>query len=126
MLSKYLLVGRRRGSRRDGESEYTYVDRPGVWAWIAFALVVGLSLLDAAFTLSLLRRGATEANPVMHAALQLGEGPFVFVKTFVTVLAAGFLCLHKNWPLGRLCMAIAILGYLVLTGYHVYAQHAIA
>jgi hypothetical protein len=125
MVSRYLFLGRRRGGRREGESDYVYVDRPGAWTWAAFALVVGLSLLDAAFTLTLLRRGATEANPVMQAALQLGEGAFVFVKTFVTILAAGFLCLHKNWPLGRLCLAVAIVGYSILTAYHLWAQHAI-
>jgi hypothetical protein len=125
MLSRYLFVGRRRAGRREGEADFVYVDRPGRWIGVAFALVVGLSLLDAAFTLTLLRQGATEANPVMRAALQLGEGPFVFVKTFVTILAAGFLCLHKNWPLGRLCLAVAILGYAALTAYHLHAQHAV-
>jgi hypothetical protein len=122
MISRWLLTGRRRGGRRVGEGEYAYVDRLGGWAIAGFFVVLGLSILDAAFTLALLRRGATEANPVMQAALHLGDGPFVFIKTAVTALAAGFLCLHKNWPLGRLCLFVAILGYGALTGYHLYAQ----
>jgi hypothetical protein len=125
MVSPYLLTGRRRGARRDGEGPGTYVDRPGVWAMAGFSVIVGLSILDAAFTLALLKAGATEANPIMQAALHLGDGPFVFIKTATTVLAAGFLCLHKNWPLGRLCTMAAILGYSGLTAYHIYAQHVV-
>ena len=125
MFSRFLLWGRRRSGRRDEERERIYVDRPGPWVLAAFAIVVGLSLLDATFTLYLLKRGATEANPVMRAALHLGDQAFVLIKTGVTVLAAGFLMVHKNWPLGRLCLAVALLGYSALTVYHLYAQHLI-
>jgi uncharacterized protein DUF5658 len=126
MLSAWLFKGRRRAGRRAGEQDFVYVDRPGIWPISAFVVILGLSILDAAFTLALLRQGAQEANPVMQAALHLGEAPFVFIKTAVTALAAGFLCLHKNWPLGRACMMVAILGYAALTVYHLHAQDAIA
>jgi hypothetical protein len=126
MLSRFLLIGRRAGGRRDGERDFVYVDRPGVWIVLAFAAVLALSLFDAWFTLDLLKRGATEANPVMRAALDLGDGAFVLIKTGITILATGFLCLHKNWPLGRLCLGLALVGYTVLTVYHIYAQHTVA
>jgi hypothetical protein len=122
MLSRYLLRGRRRGGRREGEVEHVYVDRPGPWILTGFLLVVLLSVLDAAFTLSHLERGATEANPFMRAALELGNRAFVVIKTVITVLAVGFLCLHKNWPLGRLCLTLALLGYAALTIYHLYGR----
>lgn len=122
LLSPFLFVGRRRGGRRGGEQQYQYVDRPGAWMVTAFAAVLALSLFDAWFTLDLLRRGAEEANPVMLAALELGDRAFVFIKTAMTIVAMGFLCLHKNWPLGRLSVALALLGYSVLTAYHIYAQ----
>src|SRR6188508_1918482 len=83
MISRWVLVGRRRGGRREGERAFVYVDRPGAWAFAGFFAILGLSILDAAFTLALLRHGATEANPVMQAALHLGDGPFVFIKTIV-------------------------------------------
>jgi hypothetical protein len=126
MVSAYLFRGRRRGGRRQGEGEEVYVDRPGAWITAAFVVVLGLSLLDAAFTLHLLTRGATEANPVMRAALHLGDEAFVFIKTVVTALAVGFLCLHKNWPLGRLCLVAALLGYSALTLYHLHGQRVVA
>jgi len=125
LFSKHLFRGRRRGSRRGGEDHFTYVDRPGAWIMTAFACVVGLSLLDAWYTLDLLKRGAEEANPVMRAALRIGDEAFILIKTFVTIIGAGFLCLHKNWPLGRLCLVAALLGYSTLLFYHLYAQQLI-
>jgi hypothetical protein len=125
MMSKYLLLGRRRGSRRVAEGLYSYVDRPGGWMLTAFACIVGLSLLDAWYTLDLLKRGATEANPVMKLALEVSDGAFVVIKTVITILGAGFLCLHKNWPLGRVCLVVALIGYSILLGYHLYAQFTV-
>ena len=125
MLSRWLFFGRRKGGRRDGESDFVYVDRPGGWILAAFIAVVGLSLLDAWYTLDLLKRGATEANPVMRAALEISDEAFVVIKTVITVLGAGFLCLHKNWPLGRTCLVIALFGYSTLLFYHLYAQQVI-
>jgi F0F1-type ATP synthase assembly protein I len=122
MVSRWTFNGRRRGGRREDEQDFLYVDRPGFWAVSGFVAILAMSIADAAFTLSLLRHGAEEANPVMQAALHLGDAHFVFIKTIVTALAAAFLCLHKNWPLGRACTLIAITGYAALTVYHIRAH----
>ena len=123
MFSKWLFRGRRRGGRRDEERDNQYVDQPGGWILAAFVVIVGLSSLDAYYTLDLITRGhATEANPMMQAALDLGETQFVLIKTGMTILAAAFLCLHKNWPLGRVCLTAAIVGYSCLLLYHLFAQ----
>jgi NADH:ubiquinone oxidoreductase subunit 6 (subunit J) len=61
----------------------------------------------------------------MQAALHLGEEAFILIKTFVTIAAAGFLVLHKNWPLGRLCLALALLGYAALMLYHLHGQRLV-
>ena len=120
LLSRYLLFGRRRGGRRDGETAQIYVDHPGPWIVAAFLGLMVLSIADACFTLYELSRGGTEANPVMRAALELGNGSFIVLKTLVTVLGAAFLCLHKNWTLGRRCLVVALAGYAVLTVWHLY------
>ena len=125
MVSRYLFRGRRKRGRRDEERDFIYVDRPGGWMLAAFAALIGLSVLDAWYTLDLLKRGATEANPVMKLALEISDEAFVVIKTVVTILGAAFLSLHKNWPLGRLCMAIALFGYSILLFYHLYAQQTI-
>ena len=125
MLSRFLFRGRRRGGRRGDEQDFSYVDQPGAWILAGFAALVGLSLLDAWYTLDLLKRGATEANPVMKAALDVSDQAFVLIKTVITVAGAAFLSLHKNWPLGRLCMAAALFGYSILLFYHLYAQRTV-
>lgn len=123
MFSRYLFRGRRKGARRGDEVDALYVDRPGGWIVAAFLSLITLSGLDAYYTLDLIAEGkAIEANPVMRAALHLGEEHFVVIKTVMTVLAAGFLCLHKNWGLGRVCLSVAILGYSALVVYHLLAQ----
>lgn len=122
MISRFLLFGRRRSGRRVGETENIYVDRPGGWVIAAFGALTLLSVADAWFTLFALSKGAVEANPIMLAALSLGTAGFVVVKTVVTILGGAFLCLHKNWALGRLCLWLAIAGYGAITAWHVYGQ----
>jgi hypothetical protein len=122
MLSRYLLIGRRRGGRREGETDHIYVDRPGPWVVAGFVVLTILSAADAWFTLDALARGGKEANPVMRAALSLGNTGFVIVKTVVTFVCGAFLALHKTWPLGRLCLWIALGAYGALTVWHAMGQ----
>jgi hypothetical protein len=122
MISRWLLVGRRRGGRREGETQRIYVDRPGGWILTAFFVVLGLSIGDAWFTLDVLNRGGSEANPVMRTALVFGDTTFVILKTVITILGAAFLCLHKTWPLGRVCLWIALLGYSAVTAFHLWGR----
>jgi hypothetical protein len=122
MLSRYLLFGRRRGGRRDGETTRIYVDRPGPWVIVGFFALTILSAGDAWWTLDALARGGKEANPIMRAALSLGNTGFVLVKTCVTVVCGAFLALHKTWPLGRICLWIALVGYGALTVWHLIGQ----
>ena len=117
MLSRHLLFGRRRRGRRMGETDRVYVDRPGRWATATFIAVMTLSMADAYFTLNVLAAGGEEANPVMGAALSLGNVAFVILKMALTFLGAAFLCLHKTWPLGRACLWAALLGYTALAAY---------
>jgi hypothetical protein len=122
MLSRFLLVGRRAGGRREGERERIYVDRPGALAIAGFVALTALSAADAWLTLDAIDRGGREANPVMRAALDLGTPAFVIVKSLVTVAGGAFLALHRTWRLGRACLAIAIVGYLGVTAWHLYGQ----
>ncbi|HEV8440518.1 MAG TPA: DUF5658 family protein [Methylomirabilota bacterium] len=118
MLSRYLIWGRRRGGRRAGEQSQIYVDRPAPWALTACVLLVALSIADAHVTLRILSAGGAEINPVMRAALALGDHSFVFLKVGLTVVGAVILYLHTTWLLGRVCLWIAVGGYAFLTAYH--------
>lgn len=119
MISRYLFRGRRRSGRRDGERERVYVDRPGGWVLAAFGAVLLLSSVDAYLTLRMIAEGGEEANPVMRLALSLGDGPFVVLKTGVTVVGLALLSLHKTWPLGRACLWVALGGYALVTAIHI-------
>lgn len=57
-------------------------------------LTLFLCLTDAIMTLSLLRMGAWEANPIMRHAIEMGPGFFVFAKYFLT--ASGLIFLIRN------------------------------
>jgi hypothetical protein len=120
MFSSFLFRGRRRGGRREGETIGVYVDRHGLWMYAAFLAMTTLSILDARFTLHALNHGGTEANPIMRAALHLGDGAFVILKTAATIAGAAFLVLHKTWRLGRLCLVLALAAYVALTVLHLY------
>jgi hypothetical protein len=118
MLSRFLFWGRRRRGRRADEQSRIYVDRPGGWVIAACVALISLSIADAYVTLLILSEGGMEVNPVMRAVLGLGHRPFVIVKIALTVAGAAVLCLHKTWPLGRLCLWVALGGYGLLTAYH--------
>jgi hypothetical protein len=55
----------------------------------------------------------------MRLVLSLGNGPFVVVKTGVTVVGLALLSLHKTWPLGRACLWVALGGYALVTAIHI-------
>jgi hypothetical protein len=97
------------------------VDWPGGWVIIAFVAVFALSLLDAYLTLRMLADGhGEEANPLMRLAMSYGEGSFVLLKAALTLSGMALLAVHKNWPLGRICLWLAFVGYAVVTGLHIW------
>ena len=40
----------------------------------------------------------------------------------MTVFGGAFLALHRTWRLGRVCLALAVLGYVGVTAWHLYGQ----
>ena len=122
IISRYLFRGRRRGGRRRSEQQRIYVDRPASWVITACVLVVILSIADAYATLRLLSDGGREFNPVMRSVLALGERPFLIVKLVLTFAGAVILCLHHTWSLGKVCLWIALVGYTMLSAYHLVLQ----
>jgi len=74
-----------RGKRPDFfESKYVFA---------LFATLL-LTLVDGILTVSLVKKGAWEANPVMRYALSVGYEFFIFLKFFLT--AGGLLFLLRN------------------------------
>ncbi|MGB3211670.1 MAG: DUF5658 family protein [Desulforhopalus sp.] len=83
-----LFKGKRRTLRRSEDCKrISVLDQYHPKFLIYILIVLGLSLLDAVLTLTLLDKGARELNPVMRYYIDLGPGIFVMVKYGLTALA---------------------------------------
>jgi hypothetical protein len=107
---------RRRGTRRTGVHSLRDLD----WhhpQWLAVAmLIVLLSSIDAALTLTLIERGAYEVNPLM--APIVGGSPLIFTVIKVGLTAGGVILLTlvaRMRAFGRI--PVSFLLYGVLLGY---------
>ncbi|MDY6909900.1 MAG: DUF5658 family protein [Thermodesulfobacteriota bacterium] len=118
-LSLASLMGRRRHARRrEDRRVYVYVDRYGWRSVFAVVSTLILCIADAFLTLTLLQRGAMEANPVMDFFIGLGPLPFLLVKYILTAFGLGTLLIHKNLAIfrGRLPVKTLLLALPVLYG----------
>jgi hypothetical protein len=117
---RYLLKGSRRGVRRSSDPTEVYVDLFGLRDFVAVMIVLFLSILDAAFTLYHLHRGAEELNLLMAYTLNMGVGYFFVVKYTITAVGVLVLCIHKNFRFIREVFIGIIALYTLLIAYHVF------
>ena len=101
---KYLLFnGRRERSRRDEDRGKAFIfDRYNQKLFLAITVILVLSILDAALTLVVIQRGATELNPVMAYFLEHGTLTFIVAKYVLTSIGVLILLIFKNVFLTRL------------------------
>jgi hypothetical protein len=99
-LSKFILRGQRTSFRRDEDrGAGGYVDRYGPGLLFFLVLILGLNVLDAFLTMTILEDGGWEMNPVVRSAIQL-YGDRFWVWKFVTVsVPLILLCLHSKFRL---------------------------
>jgi len=123
ILSRYTFFGgRRRGGRRAGESEGIYVDRYDPGLVLLFLAILILNILDAYFTLVYIQAGGSEANPVAQVFLDLGDIPFILVKSAAIGICLIVLVMHKTfYSLPRVLFCICIF-YCLLLVYHIVLQ----
>ena len=95
---KYLLFnGRRERSRRDEDRGKAFIfDRYNQKLFLAITVILVLSILDAALTLVVIQRGATELNPVMAYFLEHGTLTFIVAKYVLTSIGVLILLIFKN------------------------------
>ncbi len=95
LFSKYMFKGRRGTPRRKADRcKIQVVERYSAKVGAIVLFIIGLSLLDAAFTLILVQRGAEELNPLLAFFLRKGPLHFVCVKyvlTWISVAAVLFI-----------------------------------
>lgn len=107
---------RRRSGRRTSDLHYPVIDwhSPRVLALVLG--ILGLSVLDGAFTIVLLSHGAVEINPVMARLLPHGLGWFAAGKLALTGAGLCVLVACSRMRLFRVLPGESIL-YLVLLCY---------
>lgn len=85
--------------------------------WLAVALLIlALSILDAFMTLTLMRHGAQEANPLMAPLIHGGGPAFAYWKVGLTAVGVLVLTALSHVRLFGLVPTGCVL-YLVLLGY---------
>lgn len=126
-LSWSSFRGRRRRIRRDQDlKRHIYVDRYSHADLAAVVATLGLSVLDAIFTIYLTGHGAKEVNPVMEFYLGLGPFPFLLIKYVLTAGCLVFVLVHKNYhtlggrlPVRILLFLVPVL-YAILVAYELF------
>lgn len=84
------------------------------------AALLVLNLFDAVFTLGWVESGlATEANPVMAGALELGPGLFILSKIALVGFASLLLYRNKESGMARLALVPMASLYAFVGGGHV-------
>lgn len=126
------LRGSRRNARRaEDRDRHRFVDVYSPTFLLVIVVILSLCVLDALFTLELIRRGAQELNPVMAFFLQFGHLPFLIVKYLLTASGLMTLLILKNCTVwgGRISVKVVLLTfpflYLILIGYEVFLLAAI-
>lgn len=120
--------GRRHQVRRIDHSYY--LDRYAPGLVMTGLLVLLLSCVDAMFTLTLLGKGAYEANQLMAALLDLGTHPFVITKIAITAFGVVFLLMHSHFRVLRITNGKRMLEflagvYVLLIGWELLLLRAI-
>jgi hypothetical protein len=118
------LTPRRRGGRRDGEHEHLIDWHEPDLLFLALAILL-LSVTDAFFTLTLMTRGAEEANPLLAYDLQRYPGVFAALKMVLTgggVLVLVAMARARVFRIVRVRTDLQcfLSGYVVLVGYEMW------
>lgn len=120
-ISRWSLSGgRRKGARRGGEGESSFVDLYGTGLLAAVLWIALLNAADSFFTIVHLQAGGSEANPIANLLLMTGRVNFVWLKSGIISLALVVLCVHKNFGLARIGLWTSAGAYTLLFAYHIF------
>ena len=99
-ISRFTLWGRRKTFRRkEDQQRGGYVDHYHSGLLILPTLAVGLTVLDALFTMMILDDGGWEINPVVRSVIQLYGDRFWVWKYFIVSFPLTLLCIHSKFRL---------------------------
>lgn len=112
-MTATFLNPRRATGRRQEDRRYPVLDTPDSSAVALAVLLVVLSCMDAMFTLTLIKAGGSELNPVMDFFLQKSVTLFLLAKLVLTAIPALVLVAAGNVVLFKKFRARTALAALV-------------
>ncbi len=115
-LSRFTIWGRRKSFRRKEDQEKGgYIDRFHPVLLLLLTLIVGLTLLDALFTMVILDDGGWEVNPVIRSVIQLYGDRFWVWKFVIVSISLVLLCIHSKFRLVmHVILGVAIINAIVI------------
>ncbi len=112
LLSRFSLVGRRQVNVTGQVRDDYYADRVASRYRVHFALLMGLSVVDAATTLWLVHeRSLRELNPLLRISLDDSPFQFLAVKLFITAGFSALILLHQHFRWFGAVLFIALAAY---------------
>ena len=102
-LRQCVSAPRRTRGRRSSDRRYPIVDHFDAGMLALAVLLMGLSITDSIFTLTLISRGGSELNPIMNWFLGHSVWAFTIVKMLLTgipailLVATGNVLLYGRW-----------------------------
>jgi hypothetical protein len=120
-LSRHTFLGRRKSLRRKSDREKGgYVDRYSSALLALLLIIVGLNILDALFTMTILDLKGWEANPIVRSVIQLHGQKFWIWKFVLVSFCLVLLCLHSKFKLVRNMIIFLSSIYLVVVLYQLF------
>jgi len=119
-ISKYRFIGgqRRTIARKGDKKKYIFVDWYSPQLFITLLFLLILSVLDAYFTLSLMKgHGMAEVNPIMALYLECGEMSFIICKFLITTVSIFIFCLCSDFFIAKLSLASSVIMYFTVVSY---------
>jgi hypothetical protein len=120
-LSRFTLSGRRRTlRRREDQEKGGYVDQYNPGLLILLILPIGLTILDALFTMMILKDGGREMNPVVASVIQLYGDRFWVWKFAIVSIPLILLCLHSKFRLVLPALIIITAINIIVVLYQIF------
>jgi len=120
-LSRHTFLGRRKNLRRKSDREMGgYVDRYSSALFALLVLIIGLNILDALFTMTILDLAGWETNPVVRSVIQLHGENFWIWKFALVSFCLVLLCLHSRFRFVRGMIIFLSSVYLVVVLYQLF------
>lgn len=124
LLSKYIIIGKRRLHRRreEGIGNISYMDWYSLHLLLATLAIMLFCVADAFLTLWAISQGGVELNIFMDILIQQGTYHFVIGKYVITAVCLMFLVAHKEIILFsrvrvQSCIYLFLFVYAVLICY---------